>query len=1086
MQKDLFRLFLREIGTTHNSVGMKFLVFIMLLSLTSVSAKSYPTATELQQVVVTGTVTDQQGQAIPGVTVIVKGTTIGTLTDGAGKYTLANVPQNATLSFTFIGMALQDISLNGRTKLDVIMKEATLTLEEVVIVGYGTQKKESVVGAISQTSSEQLKRIGNVSDFKQALSGQLPGITTITSSGEPGGTGRGESATSIFIRGMNTWNGGQPLILVDGVERRMDNLDVSEVESISVLKDASATAVFGVKGANGVIMITSKRGSVGKPLISFSYNTTAKSLSKVPKEMNSFDALNIRDLAIEREVVLNEPSWGDYIPTEIVHRFKQPQTPEYAAIYPDVDWQKAMFKDVGFSHRADLTVQGGTGIVNYFGTLAYLHEGDMFKHYDNNKGYEPNYDFNRFNFRSNLDFKLTKTTTLKVNLSGYYSQKNTNYNNEGSTANADQWMWASIYAMPPDIYLPQYPDGRWGWSTLTSTANPVACVWNLGIRQTRTTQLNSDYSLEQNLDFITKGLSAKAALFYDNSITSEGGIWDVNHIRPNESGSNTPEKVVLWNLYTGPDQDPNVYIQNLPTLGTNQFDWGLLPYSIRQEVIGPALWSSTIPIERRLQYQFQLNYTRKFGLHNVSALALFKRQEYANGSMFKNYREDWVFRTTYDYNSRYLFELNGAYNGSEQFGPDYRFDFFPSLAVGWVLTNEKFFKIDWINKLKFRYSVGMVGDDNVTGGSRWLYSSQMSYGGRASLTQNGANSSPYIWYTESTVGNPSIRWEKALKHDLGIEFSIFRDLFSVNYDYFTEDRTDMLISGNSRAVPPFFGATPPSANLGAVKSKGHEIELKFDKRLFNGVHIWSTISLSHIKNEVLEKDDPPLLDAYLKAKGYPIGQIRSQVRAGFYNNWDQVYASVPTETNDLLKLPGYYNILDFNADGIIKGTDDAIPYGYSEIPQNSGNFSVGADYKGFSFMIQFYGVNNVSHYESLSNFSNKTDVVFSHVADYWSKTNENATSFLPRWKTSGQNIGDYYVWDASYLRLKTAEIAYTFDSKWIKKAGMSSLRMYVNGNNLYFWSKLPDDREAAWSGGSASSGTYPTVKRLSLGIDVTF
>jgi len=1043
--------------------------------------------TELQQVVVTGTVTDQQGLPLMGATVVVKGTALGAMTDGAGKYSLPNVPQNATLVFSFIGMTTQEIPLNGQTRIDVLMKELTLTLEEVVVIGYGVQKKESILGAISQTTNEQLKRSGSVTDLSQALTGQLPGVVTIVSSGEPGGVGRGESATSIFIRGQNTWNGGQPLILVDGAERGMDNLDISEVENISVLKDASATAVFGVKGANGVILITTKRGTTGKPKLSFSYNTTAKMLSKLPKTMDSYNAILIRNEAIEREVVLNEPSWLEYIPYEIATRYKLPQDPQYVEIYPNVNWEEAMFKDLGFSHRATVNVQGGTGFVNYFGSLSYLHEGDMFKKYENNKGYDPNYDFDRFNFRSNFDFKLTKTTNLKVNLSGFYSQKNTNFNNEGSSIQADYLMWAAVYSMPPDVFLPQYADGRWGWSTVTSKPNPVAVVYNLGIRETHATELNSDFALEQNLDFLTKGLSAKTSLYYDNSILSEGGIFDAaNHIRPTESGaSNTPEKTINPDLYTGPDQDPSEYTQNLPTLGTNQFDWSLIPWGIRQEVISAANWTSYIPIERRMMYQFQINYGCKFGLHNIGAMGLVKREEYARGSMFKNYREDWVFRTTYDYDTRYLFEMNGAYNGSEQFGPGYRFDFFPSVAFGWFVSNEKFFQVDRINRLKLRYSIGMVGDDKV-GGGRWLYDSQFSYGGAARLNQNPNGMSPYTWYKESIVGNPDIHWEKALKNNYGVEIGLLNNLISVNYDYFTEDRTDILLAGSSRNIPPFFGATPPSGNLGRVKSKGHELELRLDQRKNRGVHYWAILALAHVKNEILEKEDPPLMASYLQAKGYQIGQIRTLIRSGFYNNWDEVYASVPTETNDLAKLPGFYNILDFNADGVIKSSEDSAPFGYSSVPQNTFNFSLGGDYKGFSVMVQLYGVNNVSRSVPLSNFSEYTNVVFDHVSDYWSKDNMDATSFLPRWKTQGQNIGDYFIFDASYLRLKTAEIAYTFQDKWLKNAGLSALKIFLNGNNLLFWSNLPDDREASFSGGTSGQGTYPTVKRINLGVDLTF
>lgn len=1033
---------------------------------------------------ITGKVTDSSGASLPGVSIVVRGTTIGTVTDVDGQFNLKVPIEAKSLVFSFIGMMTQEIAIASKTVFNIILQEQTVGLEEVVAVGYGVQKKESIVGAISQTTNEQLKRTGNVTDLKQALTGQLPGVTTITSSGQPGGTGRGESATSIFIRGQNTWNGGQPLILVDGTEREMNNLDVSEVESISVLKDASATAVFGVKGANGVILISTKRGTMGKPKLSFTYSTTAAILSKVPKKLDSYNAIMLRNEAIERESVINGPSWLDYIPYEIAKRYKLPQTPEYAQIYPNVDWEKALFKDLGISHHATLNIQGGTDFVKYFGSFSYLHEGDMFKKYENNKGYDPNYNYDRFNFRSNLDFKLTKTTNLKVNLSGYFGQRNTSYADK--TNGKDVLLWGAIYGMEPDAYLPQYPDGSWGYSPISlNHQNPVGLVYNNGIWTNRITQLNSDFSLEQKLDFITPGLSAGVSLFYDNNIISQSVLYDQGGMDPNNG--NTAIKYINPLLYTGPDQDPSVYTTNYPisTALLNGFDWAVLPWSLQQELISPAAFADWIPITRKMMYQFQMNYARKFNLHNIGAMGLVKREEYALGSMFKKYREDWVFRATYDYNTKYLFEMNGAYNGSEQFGPGYRFAFFPSLALGWYVSNEKFFKVDWINKLKIRYSSGMVGDDNVTGGGRWLYESQLSYGGTAHIGQNPQANSPYLQYKESVVGNSDIHWEKARKDNFGVEIGLFKNLISATFEYFTEDRTDVLMTGSSRNMPPFFGTTPPSANLGRVKSRGHEIELKFDKRMSSGVHYWAALALAHTQNEILEKDDPVLMDAYQQSKGFSINQPRSTVRAGFYNNWDDVFASVPTETNDLAKLPGFYNLLDFNTDGNITAADN-IPIGYSQVPQNTCNLSLGTDYKGFSINVQFYGVTNATRYIPLQNFQYNADIIFEHALDYWSKDNQDATSFLPRWKTQGKNIGEYFFYDASYLRLKTAEIAYTFHDKLLKNAGLSALKIFLNGNNLIFWSKLPDDREGSFSGDSQGSGAYPTVKRINLGIDLTF
>ena len=639
--------------------------------------------------------------------------------------------------------------------------------------------------------------------------------------------------------------------------------------------------------------------------------------------------------------------------------------------------------------------------------------------------------------------------------------------------------------MPPDAHVVQHSDGRWGLSPLINvevSPNPVAVIYNLGICQDRSTQLNSDFALEQKLDFITEGLSAKGSLFYDNTLYSQGGLLDAaNNII--QSGGNTPEKYVYQNQYTGPDQDPSEYTQNLPIAGRNQFDWAVRPWTINLESAGS--------IYRRMMYQFQMNYGRKFGRHNVGGMGLVKREEYASGSEFRHYREDWVFRATYDYDSKYLFETNGAYNGSEQFGPGYRFAFFPSMALGWIVSNEKFFNLNWMNRLKFRYSLGKVGDDNISG-NRWLYDSQFKYGGTGTNGSARLNADPrqkslYKFYTEAVVGNPDLHWEQAKKSNYGFEMGLFEDMISLTGDYFTENRTDILIQGNQLSnVPSFFGIAPPSANLGRVEAKGYEFELKFEKGSRN-FHYWLTIGLSHNENKILEKGDPILLDPYLKAAGFAVGQTKTQIRSGFYNNWDQIYGSVQQATNDAYKLPGFYNILDFNADGVIKSTDDYEAYGYPETPLNTYNYSFGGDYKGFSVVFQFYGVNNVSRNIPLQDFKSSTDVLFSHVLDSWSANNQDASSYLPRWKTTqGQFIGDYWIFDGSYLRLKTAEIAYTFRDNLIKKMGLSSCKIYLNGQNLWFWSNLPDDREAALTGGSSSQGAYPSVRRINLGVDVTF
>ncbi len=291
------------------------------------------------------------------------------------------------------------------------------------------------------------------------------------------------------------------------------------------------------------------------------------------------------------------------------------------------------------------------------------------------------------------------------------------------------------------------------------------------------------------------------------------------------------------------------------------------------------------------------------------------------------------------------------------------------------------------------------------------------------------------------------------------------------------------MGGGTRTVPPFFGATPPSVNLGHVKSKGFEIELGANKR-FRDFELWGHLAIAHNENKVIYREDAPLQLPHLKAAGYPIGQHKRILRTEFYDNWDEVYASIPTENNDLHKLPGYYDLIDFNADGVIKASEDAAPVGYSTVPQNTANLSLGANYKGFGFMVQFFAANNANRYIAFDNFRNNIDIVFGHVADYWSKDNPDATSFLPRWQTQAENIGDYYLYDASYLRLRVAEISYTFDRQVLRS--LNNVRLFVNGNNLYFWSDLPDDRETTHADASATQGAYPTTKRISVGIDLTF
>lgn len=999
-----------------------------------------------EQLIINGTVTDEQNNPIVGATVVLKGkTSVGTVADFNGVFSLRVPEKPATLMVSFIGMETKEVTISDNAPVNVKLAVKSVELSETVVVGYGQQKKESVVGAITQTTGEVLERAGGVSSVGAALTGTLPGVITIQGNGEPG-----DEDPIIYIRGQGTWNHSNPLILIDGIERSMQGLDISSIESISVLKDASATAVFGVKGANGVILINTKRGSANKASITVNANTTMKIPSKLPGKYDAYDALRIRNNAIMNELGVDPSSWEYYTPYPELEKYRNPSSIEEAELYPNVDWQDESFKNFAMSYNTSLSINGGSSFVKYFTSVDFLHEGDLLKVRDNNKGYTPGYGYDRMNFRSNLDFNLTKTTSLAVNLFGSHAIK------QDTWSGYEYTIWQSAYTMAPDIFPVQYSDGYWGyWLQDVQALNSVRIMSNSGSRKVKTTKINTDFTLKQDLNFLLKGLEAKATLSMDNGFESEGGLYD--------NGS-AYQKLML--------PDGSVYYRD--NTGSVKYDYVISPWSVRSDAMRDRETS------RKLFYQIQLYYARKFNLHDVSAMGLFSRDEYALGSQFPSFREDWVFRTTYNYASRYFVEFNGSYNGSEKFSSDYRFDFFPSAAFGWMLSNENFLsEIDWLDILKIRASYGLVGNDNING--RWLYQTQWAYGGTSRLGSQGATQSPYTWYRESVIGNPDVHWETVSKSNIGVELALFNGLISANLDVFKDYRYDILISGNARAIPDYFGGTAPIANLGKTEVTGFEAEIRLNHRFNNGVRVWANSSMTHAQDVILDRDEPLLLPAYQKQQGYQIGQYRSQLITDYYNTWDEVYGSTMINANDNQKLPGNYNIIDFNGDGVIDSYDDA-PNGYPERPQNTYNLTMGVEYKKFSAFVQFYGVNNITRYMSYSNFPVKTNAVFDQ-GTYWSKDDTNAESFVPRWATVWQNYGNYYAYDGSYVRLKNAEIAYKLDSNQLKRFGIQSMKIFLNGNNLLLWTKMPDDRESNL-GGNAGQGAYPTVRRINLGVNI--
>ncbi len=1027
-------------------------------------------------ITVTGIVTDGAGDALIGASVVVKGnTSTGTVTDFDGNFQLKVPSESTVLVISYVGMTTKEVKIGKQRKFDVTLYDDT-QLEEVVVVGYGQQKKASVVGAITQTTGEVLERAAGIGSVSAALTGNLPGVATIASSGQPG-----EEDPRIYIRGAAAWNtDAQPLILVDGVEREIKSVDISSVATVSVLKDASATAVYGVKGANGVILITTKRGQEGKARIDVGFNATLKAVSKLPRKYDSYDGYMLRNEALEHELAIGgDASWAYYRPKTFIDNFRnQDRTvkPNYdangnflgdysqAERYPNVDWQDEMFKSTAMSYNANLNISGGTQFVKYFVAFDYQNEGDMTKVWDNHQGYEGGYAYNRLNVRSNLDFQITKTTQFRVNLAGSNAQQKTPryyYGNSGEYF--QQQNWAGAYGMPPNVFPVQFSDYSWGYYPLVSNvANSPMNVALSGYELKTNTRVFTDFALEQKLDFVTKGLVLRGTISWDNQF-NEGnrGI--------NQAGGGHATKRMYMLPEDGVLRPENQIFTNTGFDFYEKVDWSTEAGSV----------GSTY---RATEMSLQLFWGRQFGDHNITAMGNWKRRIDAGNADLENRREDWVFRTTYDYKSKYFAEFNGAYNGSQKFSPDNRFAFFCSGAAGWMMSEEPFMKKlkdkGIIDMFKIRGSIGEIGDDNA--GARWAYMNQWAVTNKVHMTLTDGES-PFQGYKESVIAAPDLKWATVSKKNLGFDYAFLHGMFAGSFDWFRDDRYDIFVSGGNRSVPTYYGAwTVPDINKGEIKNTGFEFEVRFNKVLKNGMRFWANANYTYAHNTIKIKDDPALLPSYRRAQGYSQGQYVSFIDNGYIGTYDELYSTPKREKDDTQVLIGDHYIVDFNADGVVDETYDQAPYGYTGNPEHTYNATIGWEWKGWSCFAQLYGVTGVTRDVGLTSFNNKLLTVYDN-GTWWNPVDAGGDVVVPRFTTQvAYNDGTQYLYDGSYFRLKNVEIAYTWTKGWIKKLGFSSLKIYVNGNNLFLITKMPDDRESnyGWSGGG---GAYPTVRRYNFG-----
>lgn len=793
-------------------------------------------ATFAQTATVSGVVKDDTGEPVIGAGVLVKGTTLGTITDIDGHFSFRADDLNGVLVVSFVGMETQEIPMKGKGTFDIVLKSSNTLLEEVQVVAYGAQKKVTLTGSISSVNTDELLKVPTAS-IGNMLSGVLSGVSSIQSSGQPGG-----DDPDVFIRGISTLNtmNAKPLYLVDGVERSFFQIDPNEVENITILKDASSTAVFGVRGANGVIIVTTKRGKEGKAKINASFSYGIQTPTRMPEFVNSYDYATFLN-----EAYTNDGKDPKFTP-EAVEAFRTHSNP---IIYPDTDWMELLFKSSAPQTQGNVNISGGTERVRYFISMGMLDQKGFFKNHDTR--YDANFNFNRYNYRANLDIDFTKTTLVAINMGGRVEKRNFPRSGDDINQLFRRIYWATPFSGPGIV------DGKWikGNSQYlpVGLSDGLGNIYGRGYGSKTTNVVNLDLALTQKLDFVTKGLQFKIKVAYNSG-------YDHTKERATSIESYQPwyRKDVTWMEHpAGSDPNEVVYIQD--------GEAGLISYA---ESFGKS---------RDWYAEASFDWKRDFGLHHLSALALYNQSKtYYPDSDYPGIPRGYVGlvgRVTYDYDNKYLIEGNVGYNGSENFAPGNRYGFFPAVSGGWVLTQEEFLKDNpVVNFLKIRASYGIVGNDRYhpygTGFmDRFLYLPNSYFIGSGYQFGTGTSWSPGAY--EKSFGNSGLSWEKSAKQNYGIDFSLFNQKLSGSIDYFYEKRTDILAKASTD--PIIHAMSLPVLNLGIVSNKGVELNLKWNHKI-NSFRYWTNLNVSYAKNKIVYQDEVPSEYTYTLKTGHPVGQ----------------------------------------------------------------------------------------------------------------------------------------------------------------------------------------------------------------------
>lgn len=1051
---------------------------------------------------VSGRVIGDNGQAIYGASVVVKGTNTGIISDANGNFVI-NAATSAVLEISYIGFFTQQVPVGGKSHLIITLVANEQSAESVVVVAYGKQKKETVTGAIATVSSATLARIPSA-NITNMLVGNVPGIIGVQNTGEPG-----FDAANIRIRGLSTFVEGNqlPIVIVDGVEttvQALNAIDANEIDNVSVLKDASSTAVYGVRGANGVVIVTTKRGKTGKPRLNFTYNHGLTQLASRLKFLSSYDYLMFRneavlndgDISQLRLIATKDELWKfsnnrDYTPDEVaqlnITEGQQAKLLNSPAIYyTSHDYFSEMLGNLSQQLQANLNISGGTDNVKYFTSVGYLNQGGTFKNPEY-AGHNINSTFDRYNFRSNFDFNMLKYFTLTVDMATQFSK---NGSLQGDSKDGDP---RSIYARYKNImgriYFttpfsgPGFVDGKLINNFVASTnplsqkgsygASPVSDLFSIPYMTTYNTNFNSTVRLKHSMEYLTKGLSLSGAISYNDVYRKAIQIYP-----------SVPMYIV-----TRDQKDPN----NLVFLGGSIAPVGIADNTNRYK------W-------RRMYYELSANYTNTFGRHDVGALYLLNAQKTYAPDLELNVPNGligMVGRITYQYAKRYMAEINMGYNGSENFPEHKRFGLFPAFSAGWIATNENFIpKNDILTHLKVRGSYGEVGNDKI--GARFLYMPNRwgngtgTWGGYYFGNSDGSTKNPYYQGVRETfVGNPNVTWERSRKQNIGLEANFFRNRLTFVGDIFSEKRDNILWS--SGIISGTVGFTPPYDNIGKTSNKGYELELGWADNTPT-FEYGARFTASYTKNRIDYMAEPSNPYPWMNQTGYSIGQYRGYITNGFYNTVEEA-AHHPYTTIDGNRVqPGDLRYVDVTGDGVVDDKD-IVPIGFSNWPRYSFSSLLNLGYKGFKINVLFIGTAQGSMMLEGTYIRNPFYNIVGAAMQWqydgrWTpeKAAQGAEISYPRaslrtnLNVNGMPNSGFWLRSTDFIRLKNAEISYAFPQKYTKRLGMTGLRVYVNGNNLYTWTQLMDgiDPEQAASGAASNGYVYPMTRVFNFGINIQF